>query len=294
MKKPPSLVVALTFLAASAAQATAVDGLGRVVSGERLNVIAQVEGDYLNIRSSPDPNSKITGRIGANAANIIATGKSQVYGDTWWVQIRHGGSEGWVNSRFVYRSGQSEPASPIDTSGQFKKLNYRIVSGGGYVIKRLNSYEECERLCRGNPTCEVFQYVKARRSCSLHKLGTQIDDGNADVGIKQRIDVDATDVVVRHAYTEFCETTLLAGAEAASYKLSASQTKQLRESCRSCFHERITRWVPRNLVATMAGFLDSTLEFDPNEASRARVEYFGVATHCVNQLGSAIEKVLTE
>jgi uncharacterized membrane protein len=65
--------------------------------------------DVLNIRSNPDSGSRLLGTIAAGASAVEGIGAPTVAGSARWQRVRHGGTIGWVNARFL---------SPDDAAGQ--------------------------------------------------------------------------------------------------------------------------------------------------------------------------------
>jgi uncharacterized membrane protein len=77
--------------------------------------------DVLNIRSNPDSGSLLLGTIPAGASSVEGIGAPTVAGSARWQRVRHGGTIGWVNARFLSRDeaaghggspGGATPASP--------------------------------------------------------------------------------------------------------------------------------------------------------------------------------------
>jgi uncharacterized membrane protein len=64
--------------------------------------------DVLNIRSNPDSGSRLLGTIPAGASAVEGIGAPTVAGSARWQRVRHGGTIGWVNARFL---------SPDDAAG---------------------------------------------------------------------------------------------------------------------------------------------------------------------------------
>lgn len=65
--------------------------------------------DVLNIRSNPDSGSLLLGTIPAGASPVEGIGAPTVAGSARWQRVRHGGTIGWVNARFL---------SPENAAGQ--------------------------------------------------------------------------------------------------------------------------------------------------------------------------------
>jgi uncharacterized membrane protein len=65
--------------------------------------------DVLNIRSEPDSGSLLLGTIPAGASPVEGIGAPTVAGSARWQRVRHGGTIGWVNARFL---------SPDDAAGK--------------------------------------------------------------------------------------------------------------------------------------------------------------------------------
>jgi uncharacterized membrane protein len=73
--------------------------------------------DVLNIRSNPDSGSLLLGTISAGASSVEGIGAPIVAGSARWQRVRHGGTIGWVNARFLLPDdaaghGGATPVSP--------------------------------------------------------------------------------------------------------------------------------------------------------------------------------------
>jgi len=69
--------------------------------------------DVLNIRSNPDSSSLLLGTIPAGARHVEGIGAPRVAGAARWQRVRHGGTIGWVNARFL----SADAAGPIAPGG---------------------------------------------------------------------------------------------------------------------------------------------------------------------------------
>ena len=59
----------------------------------------------LAIRAWPSPKSRIKVSLSANARDLVETGKSKVVGKNKWVEITWQKTKGWVNTRYLKKTG---------------------------------------------------------------------------------------------------------------------------------------------------------------------------------------------
>jgi uncharacterized membrane protein len=95
--------------APSTAPPTASSGDGSLAFFRVQGVAAD---DVLNIRSNPDSSSPSLGTLPAGATHVEGIGAPSVVGAARWQRVRHGGTLGWVNARFLSPHENAEPARP--------------------------------------------------------------------------------------------------------------------------------------------------------------------------------------
>ncbi len=64
-------------------------------------VVDVASNDVLNIRSGPGADNPVVGEIPSDGTGIRVTGDGVVVGDSRWVPIVYGSTEGWVNSQYL-------------------------------------------------------------------------------------------------------------------------------------------------------------------------------------------------
>jgi uncharacterized membrane protein len=113
-------------------------------------------GDVLNIRSQPDANARSLGGIPAGAARVEGIGGAAASGSTRWQRVRHGGTIGWVNARFLVpdesaaregapalaASKESAVLVPLTCFGTEPFWGIRFAADGS---------ASCEAMCEGPP-----------------------------------------------------------------------------------------------------------------------------------------------
>lgn len=62
-------------------------------------------GKTLRLRAWPSPKSRIKVSLPHNAKDITETGKRKKVGRTKWIEVRWGKNKGWVNSRYLKKTG---------------------------------------------------------------------------------------------------------------------------------------------------------------------------------------------
>jgi len=62
-------------------------------------------GSTLRLRAWPSPKSRIKASMPHNARNITETGKKKMLGRTKWIEVRWGKNRGWVNSKYLKKTG---------------------------------------------------------------------------------------------------------------------------------------------------------------------------------------------
>ncbi len=71
--------------------------------------------DVLSMRKYPGTKSKIIAQIPPNGSAISKTGKRVKKGRSTWVQVKWKTQTGWVNSRYLKRSGNSNSGASANT-----------------------------------------------------------------------------------------------------------------------------------------------------------------------------------
>jgi len=157
-----------------------------VGAGTEYAVSSAAEKGFVNLRADPNPASPSLAQLKVGAAVLRATGKSQLYGDTWWYEVDAEGAHGWVNSRFIYRAGTPDLAAIVTTNTKIERKFNQFFEGEGYFKVTKNSFEECERLCLADTKCTAIEFYRPTKYCSLYKrIPASATANNADVGIKQ-------------------------------------------------------------------------------------------------------------
>jgi len=62
-------------------------------------------GKTLRLRAWPSPKSRIKASMPHNAKNITETGKKKILGRTKWIEVRWHKNKGWVNSKYLKKTG---------------------------------------------------------------------------------------------------------------------------------------------------------------------------------------------
>ncbi len=69
----------------------------------RFAVVGVYADDVLNVRSGPGISSSIVGTIPYYGRDVEVHAGGQQVGESWWVPVRHGQVNGWVNSNYLAR-----------------------------------------------------------------------------------------------------------------------------------------------------------------------------------------------
>jgi len=158
--------------------------------------------DVLNIRSQPDSNSRLLGSIPPSATRIAGIGAATTVGATRWQRVRHGGTLGWVNARFLALDDSAPPEAPpvLATSKQSAVLAALTCFGTEpfWDIRFApDGSASCGAMCEGPPGLrlanlrtnaqgepESFELTSANRSiwlrAAMRKTG-QCSDGMSDL-----------------------------------------------------------------------------------------------------------------
>jgi uncharacterized membrane protein len=133
----------------------------------RFRVQGVAADDVLNIRSNPDSSSSLLGTIPAGATQLEGIGAPSVAGSTRWQRVRHGGTVGWVNARFL-GPDDSAPPEALPTrpppagakSANFALLAPLICFGTEpfWAIRfGADGSARCEEMCEGPPGLRIAQ-----------------------------------------------------------------------------------------------------------------------------------------
>jgi tetratricopeptide (TPR) repeat protein len=120
-----SLLVVLRLMALCLAWGvahTAAQAQGRAVeAGTPLSIQGVPSGETLNLRADASTKSTVLAKLPANAAELVATGRTQMNGPDRWIEVRHKNKVGWVHSRFVRPSSRpvlKEPSKETTRIGR--------------------------------------------------------------------------------------------------------------------------------------------------------------------------------
>jgi len=69
----------------------------------RFAVVGVAGNDVLNVRARPGATQAIVGSIPYHGLDVVVHAGGQKVGDSWWVPVRWGDLEGWVNSSYLAR-----------------------------------------------------------------------------------------------------------------------------------------------------------------------------------------------
>lgn len=118
--------------------------------------------DTLNIRSQPDSNAPSLGTIAAGTTRVEGIGAATLVGSARWQRVRHAGSIGWVNARFLSPDESAQPAAPASGAepGRIALLVPLICFGTEpfWAIRfGADGSASCEAMCEGPPGLRVAQ-----------------------------------------------------------------------------------------------------------------------------------------
>ncbi|MEE9351948.1 MAG: SH3 domain-containing protein [Thiotrichaceae bacterium] len=82
-----------------------------VLANSSYSVKGVGQSDVLNMRKYPGAKSKIIAKIPSSGQAIKVTGKEVYKGKSTWAQVHWKGNRGWVNKRFITRSGSANTSN---------------------------------------------------------------------------------------------------------------------------------------------------------------------------------------
>jgi len=109
--------------------------------------------DALNVRFTPDSSALVLASIPSSATQIEGIGAPTTVGTTRWQRVRHGGTIGWVNARFLAPDGGAPPAASTP-SAEAKVLVPLICFGTEpfWDLRfRADGSATCGAMCEGPP-----------------------------------------------------------------------------------------------------------------------------------------------
>ena len=143
--------------------------------------------DELNVRSGPGVDNSISGTLAPDAQNVTLTGASAEVEGSLWVEIRHNGTQGWVNSRFLT---ETVPGSVFcgseEVAGLLSNLEEAIAGENGRLLVELvhpqrglrvrHDWWNPEIRLSGGEVAQIFQ------SKATKEWGTEDGSGFAIIG----------------------------------------------------------------------------------------------------------------
>ncbi len=104
-------------------------------------VILVKEGDWLNVRQSPDPQARVVERLAPTARHVILSGQERRVGGERWVEVLlSDGRRGWVNAYFL--TEQVDPAdfcADARVKALLNSFKSSIIQQDGNTLARLIS-----------------------------------------------------------------------------------------------------------------------------------------------------------